>query len=234
MEIDIKIDKWVQELLLEIKQNIKGYDVYLAGGYLRDQHCELPFKDLDVILTPNGEDRSPVLYAPKGYGMLYNKLCEGNDDMKKRGVEMLVGLYKRKKEVYSNDVMVIGGMICDMYEQTVESKTEVQYIVYDKPMTIEELADDMDMNINQVMWNPCYLPTSEGLYGCYCTKEFYEGHDGEFIEFSHWYDNTRMYLRQKRMIEKFPAYDIYDDIDLTETEKIDLAMKGEREYEGSA
>jgi len=228
MEIAIKIDKWVQELLLEIKQNIKGYDVYLAGGYLRDQHCELPFKDLDVILTPNGEERSPVLYTPKGYGMLYNKLCEDNNDMKKRGVEMLVGLYKRKPSKYVD----IGSLSVPI--ETEQDVTEIQYIVYDKPMSVEALTEDMDMNINQVMWRPTKDSVINGAFPCHCTEDFVEGHEEGFIEFSHWYDNTRMYLRQKRMIEKFPAYDIYDDIDLTETEKIDLAMKGEREYEGSA
>lgn len=228
MNINIKIDPWVQDLLVEIKQNMKGYDVYLAGGYLRDQYCELSFKDIDVILTPNGEERAPTLYIPKGYGTSYNKLCEGNDDMKKRGVEMLVGLYKRTVTKFRSMSEIV------IPERTIQDTTEVQYIVYDKPMTIIELAEDMDMNINQVMWSPVKAIIEGNEADCYCTEEFFEGHKYETIEFSHWYDNTRMYLRQKRMIEKFPHYYVEDDIDLTESEKIDLAERGEREYEGSA
>ena len=228
MEVDIRIDNWVQELLVEIKQNIKGYDVYLAGGYLRDQYCELPFKDLDVILTPNGGERSPTLYIPKGYGHSYTKYCEGEDDMAKRGVAMLMGLYKRKHFKLPD----LGKFSVPV--ETVQDTVEVQYIVYDKPMTISDLAEDMDMNINQVMWEPVATKPDTGMFMCNCTDEFVDGHDEGYLEFSHWYDNTRMYLRQKRMIEKFPSYSIYDDIDLNDEEKIDLAMKGEREYEGSA
>ena len=202
-QINIKIDPSVALLVQEISTNVKGYDVYLGGGYLRDSYCELPYKDLDIFLVPNGEDKQLLPYTPKGYGQSYTKCCDEHDDMRKRGVEALIGLYDRNKAAH-----------------------EVQYIIYNKPMTQVQLAEDMDMGINQIMWKPF---TEKSLV----TDNFIEGHKYAYIEFMHSYDEIRMHCRQKRMIEKFPCY-TYDEVELDEYQKQELFEKGEYEYEGSA
>lgn len=148
--VEINIQKYVEDLLNEVSENVKGYDVYLGGGMLRDRYCGLPYKDIDIFLVPNGEDKQIVPYQPKGYGISYTKSCEGNDDMAKRGVGALMGLYQR------------GG------------------------------------------------------------------------EFSHEYDPVRMYCRLKRMKEKFPTYEVYEEIYLTTDQQAELNEKGDYEYEGSA
>jgi len=205
--VKIDIEQSVKDLLKEVSGNVKGYDVYLGGGFLRDSYCNLHYKDIDIFLVPNGEDKQLVPYQPKDYGISYTKTCDDNNDMKKRGVGALIGLYEKGDEFLD--------------------KKEVQYIIYDKHMTQEDLCLDMDMTINQVMWNPC---ESE----CMVSELFISDHDQGWLRFQHKYDNIRMYCRLKRMEEKFPYYDVWDEIELTEYEKIELAEKGEYEYEGSA
>lgn len=214
MYVEIEIQNKVAELLNEIKDNVKGYDVYLGGGYLRDQYCELNFKDLDIFLVPNGDKRDLIPYTPKGFSISYTKVCNDNEDMRERGVEALIGLYERT---------------------TLASPLQVQYIIYENPMHIMELAEDMDMTINQIMWSPVLKENIDSnMFECYCTDEFVDAHKYEWIEFAHEYDEVRMYCRQKRMKEKFPSYMLCDTIYLTNEQEKELYDKGEKEYEGSA
>lgn len=218
--VEIKIESWVHDLLLEISLNMKGYDVYLGGGYLRDLYCNLDYKDLDIFLVPNGEKKGVRPYKPKGYFELYTKECD-NDDMSERGVAGLVGFrYKIK-------------MDCDLvdYNPSKQDMTEIQYIIYEDDVIdgIEELCVDMDMTINQVMWEPDVASNT-----CYCTEDFIDDHRRGYIDFSHKYDEVRMYCRQKRMQEKFPHYTCLDDIYLSSEQIAELHDKGEHEYEGSA
>jgi hypothetical protein len=203
--IKIEIPQWVQDLLGDVTLNTKGYDVYLGGGLLRDSYCDLPFKDIDIFLVPNGEDKQLVPYTPKGYGISYTKDCEDNDDMSKRGVGALIGMYDRNK-----------------------ASKEVQYIIYDKPMTQEELVDDMDIGINQVMWK-------HGEDLCMASDDFVIDHNIEYITFYHEYNPKRMWSRLQRMIIKFPEYYYEEDeCNLTLDDKLELQEEGTREFEGSA
>ena len=211
MEVEIKIEQSVAKLLREVASHVKGYDVYLGGGYLRDSYCGLPYKDIDIFLVPNGKDKALLPYTPRGYGQSYAKCCEEHEDMRKRGVEALIGLYDRNKAAH-----------------------EVQYIIYDKPMTIRELSEDMDMTINQVMWNPICNVKEDNMYTCEATEDFVDDHSYGELRFTHWYDKVRMYCRLKRMTEKFPSYSVYEEIELDHYQMRELIDKGEYEYEGSA
>jgi len=217
--VEIEIEDWVRELLLDIKGNMKGYDVYLGGGFLRDKYCDLGYKDLDIFLVPNGEKKGIRPYKPKGYFELYTKECD-NDDMSERGVAGLVGF--RYKVVFDGEWVD--------YTHTKQDITELQYIIYEDDIIddIQDLCEDMDMTINQVMWIP-----DEESDTCVCTDSFISDHKYKWIEFSHEYDEIRMYCRQKRMKEKFPSYDCSDDIYLSKSQIEELHDKGEHEYEGS-
>ena len=204
-KIKIEIQEEVQALLKEVQENVKGYNVHLGGGYLRDQYCNLNYKDIDIFLTPNGEEKSLVIYTPKGYRVNYQKNTDETGDMRRRGVGALIGMYNLDVEK--------------------ETCTEVQYIIYDKPMTQKELVKDMDMNINQVMWNP-----SDDL--CMASAEFVDGHEYTYLEFEHHYDEIRMYMRLERMKVKFPCYS-YDDVELSHEQELELHERGEKEFEGS-
>ena len=160
-KIKINIQDEVKDLLKEITKNVKGYDVYLGGGYLRDSYCNLTYKDIDIFLTPNGEDKDLLLYTPKGFRISYSKNTDTTGDMRRRGVGGLIGMYKSKAELNSTEIQYFS--------------TELQYIIYDKPMTQEELVLDMDMNINQVM-----LKSSDEE--CIASDEFIEGHKYEYIK----------------------------------------------------
>lgn len=214
-EVNILITPDVESILLEVQENTKGYDVYLGGGYLRDQFCELSYKDIDIFLVPNGEEKQLVPYTPKGYGINYTKSCEDSNDMKRRGVGALIGFYKRTA----------------LYD-LVAINHEVQYIIYDKPMTQEDLCEDMDMTINQVMWKPINL--IGGVSTCMCTEEFLEDHEYGELRFTHHYDEIRMYYRLERMKEKFPSYDVYEEVELSHEQQVELHEKGDKEYEPSA
>ena len=226
MKVEIKIEDWVRELLLEIKENVKGYDIFLGGGYLRDIYCKLDYKDLDIFLVPSGEKKGISPYKPKGYFELYTKDCEESDDMQVRGVAGLIGF---RRKTLSNQDLTIPNML--NYKTTIQDTTELQYIIYEDGVIadIEELAEDMDMTLNQVMWEP----SSESDV-CICTEEFLKAHRGGWIEFAHEYDELRMYSRQKLMQDKFPSYLCLDDIILDSDQIAMLHDKGEHEYEGSA
>lgn len=223
--VEMEIESWVRDLLLEVSFNMKGYDVYLGGGYLRDLYCNLDYKDLDIFLVPNGEKKGIRPYKPKGYFELYTKECD-NDDMSERGVAGLIGF--RFKSTYKDS----DGF--DTIDESVDYKqanTELQYIIYEDNVinSIEDLCEDMDMTINQVMWVPDVASNT-----CYCTENFIYGHKCGYIDFSHEYDEVRMYCRQKRMQEKFPHYICLDNIYLSSSQIEELHDKGEHEYEGSA
>jgi hypothetical protein len=217
MNVSIKIPEDIVKLLNEVKSNVRGYDVYLGGGLLRDQHCDLEFKDVDIFLVPNEDKRDLIPYTPRGFAISYTKNCEAHEDMRERGVEALIGLYERKQDEYGE-----------------ERSLQVQYIIYEKYISIEDLASDMDMTLNQVMWEPVPQEEDQLEFECHCTDDFLDAHKRGWIEFTHEYDEVRMYCRQKRMIEKFPSYTVLDEVELDQEQKQTLAENGEREYDGSA
>ena len=136
----ILLPQATQTFVRLVQKHLEGnYEVYIAGGYLRDLYCsqtkhmELEPKDLDLILIPIVDKPSLEgvvdLSSVRGIHNQYTKNCDSDSDMNKRGVVKLIGLWTT--------------LLDDIYD--------VQLIVYDKSLTPDELAADMDMNINQVV-----------------------------------------------------------------------------------
>ena len=182
--IKVKIEEDVKALLKDIQSRVEGqFNVYLGGGALRDSYCDKPIKDLDIFFIPCNSVSKEVGYIPAKWYVNYNKKLSdltNTSDMASRGVCQVVGLFN-------------GSM----------STKEAQFIVYDKHLTIDELAEDFDMNICQIVW--C------ARTGDICaTEEFLEGHEEEYIECTQDYDISRTFDRYTRMEAKFPDYDVYD------------------------
>lgn len=198
----------VLSFLDTVASNTKGYNVYLGGGYLRDKyyneltlrshkevygdnsdfnHCVgiLEPKDLDLFFVCDGTSDKQLPTIEKSY-INYDKSSEDIPDMQERGVERVRGLF----------VPAL-------------STSDVQFIVYHKEMSIGELVEDMDCNINQVMYDPVNKTTN-------VSDNFIDGHDNEYIEMLHYFDYIRMAKRVHRMSLKFPDYSIYGKWDFTE------------------
>lgn len=172
----------VIDLLTDLRKRVgEDFNIYLSGGYCRDVLCGLTPKDVDVVLTPKKDRPLEMYYIPSRYYVNYNTLAgdvTDKSDMIERGVYQVVGLFNSKL-----------------------STPEVQFIVYSKPMTQEEVAFDFDMGINQIVWDGISdVPTY--------TEAFLEGHKGKYIECMHDYCKVRTYRRFERMKDKFPEYEI--------------------------
>lgn len=200
----LEIEGWVVDLLNEVKFHSKGYDVYLGGGYLRDVYTKKDYKDVDVFLVPKEGCEEKYIHVPNNYDVLYDINCEWLD-MKKRGVCNLKGLFPNKKSITGN---------------LKKANTEVQFIVYDKVLTQEELCADMDITLNQIQWKVS-VKRASNLYMCKCTESFYKAHEDKEITFAHMYDRYRMYRRLERMQEKFPDYTTTTPIEDLEDEYCD-------------
>lgn len=166
----------------------KGYEVYLAGGYLRDMYYQKYFntdnimvqpKDVDIIFVPVSEGKElPVLGSTYiNYDVMAKDIPNVRDN-----VERVRGMFA-----------------------TWLSTPDVQFIVYDKYLTIQQLAEDMDCNINQAMYN---IATGES----FCTEAFVQGHENKVIELLHTFETTRMCNRIIRMNKKFPSYTVVHNI----------------------
>lgn len=140
-----KIPYEVKQLLREIEEKSEGYNVYLAGGYLRDLYHEVASydwshnifdimftpKDIDVIFIPTFGAKEFSLPTIERSYVNYDKPAKDiSEDMAARGVTQLRGLFVPKL-----------------------TTSDVQFIVYGKHMTRQEVAADMDCGINQVVWN---------------------------------------------------------------------------------
>lgn len=175
---DIKIAEDVKDLLKDLSKQLNGeFDVYLGGGYLRDSYCGLTPKDVDVFLVPVDNTPKRVSYTPAGYYINYRKIVgDNNPELQHRHLHELVGLFNGKL-----------------------STPEVQFIVYDHYMDAYEVAEDLDMNINQVVW----CPLKDILYS---TQAFIKGHEDNVIECLGNDNDVRKYHRYERMSVKFPLY----------------------------
>jgi len=173
-KIQIRTD--VLKFIEDVAKKTIGYDVYLGGGYLRDLYCGLEPKDIDLFFIPNGNEKElPIL--SKTY-INYSRSADEIPDMQERGVDKVVGLFAPKLST------------CD-----------VQFIVYKKVLSGLDLAKDMDMNINQVMY---HVKSKKFFYSI----DFLNGHHRMIIECLHQFDQTRMFKRYERMKGKFPSYDV--------------------------
>lgn len=185
----------VKSFLEEITERTIGYDVYLGGGYLRDMwwnennvqglqnsngcwygltQCKTP-KDLDIFFIPqSGVQTKELPVLPKTY-INYDIKAENIPNVREN-VDRVRGMFVPKL-----------------------TTKDVQFIIYDKPLTMKQLAEDMDIDINQAM----YCTTT--LFS-YCTNNFYNAHEDKIFTIRHKFDTERMYDRLKRMQNKFPDY----------------------------
>ncbi|AHK11506.1 hypothetical protein S140_99 [Shewanella sp. phage 1/40] len=201
--INLTIPEDVLLFLEDVSKRTKGYKVYLGGGYLRDMYFNqvvnkgvpagvgtynIP-KDLDIFFVPtvffNIEDtvrEIPVL--PKTY-INFEVLADDVPDMKHRGLDRVRG----------------------MFVSTLSTR-DVQFIVYEKVLlSSEHLASDMDMNINQIMYD---VDNKEFTV----TQAFLDGHEDKVIECLQQFDEIRMYERYLRMKKKFPEYETKTTLDM--------------------
>lgn len=203
-KLDIPQD--VVDFVNEISERSIGYQVFIGGGYLRDlyfnsiktkyEDYKLEPKDLDLFVVPDttiSEDVRPSLWIPaKGYTNFVKESWE-IPDMQERGVAKVTGMWFKSL-----------------------TTADVQLIEYKNSMTSSQLAQDMDMNINQIMYRPF-----KG--DCICTNAFIEGHENEVIEAMHDYDRVRMYKRYVRMQDKFFYYNVEGKPELERDEVVKLA-----------
>lgn len=177
-ELDIEIPQDIKDFVKEIQEKSEGYHVYIAGGFCRDKYTGLTPKDLDIVMIPLSRENS-YIHIPARCYINYNKTTEDvgdSSDMKKRGVKQLIGMFNHSL-----------------------STKEVQLIVYDKYLPAHQVAEDMDMNIVQVIWD-AKMDRVEA------TEAFVKGHEDKVIECLHEYDSVRMWHRFLRMESKFPSY----------------------------
>jgi len=187
-EINITLPQDILDFLAVVEEKQKGYDVYVGGGYLRDLYVNslgvlspLTPKDLDIFFVPRicFDPTDCVREIPviaKTY-INYDTLAKDIPDMEERGVSAVRGMF------------VSGMSTCD-----------VQFIVYESVfLTPLHLAEDMDMNINQIMYS-----VSDKTFTA--SSAFIDGHENMVIECLHQFDEKRMYQRYKRMMRKFPSY----------------------------
>ena len=81
------------------------------------------------------------------------------------------------------------------------STRDIQLIEYDKHMSMKELSEDMDININGIMYD---IKNKE----IYVTDDYVEGHETRTLKFLHEFEESRMFSRMTRMVSKFPEYKI--------------------------
>jgi len=182
----MNINTDIARALYELQVKNPAYLVIIAGGYLRDIARGVEPKDVDVFLAPLTESHQPAINVPTDYALLYNvhhtKTSFGRD-MAARGLDRVIGL------------------------QNINLSTqEVQLIIYSKPMSVQEIVHDMDINICQIGF--------DGIT-TYKSGAYLSGHSTKTIVCMIDYDPARMVSRVKRMHKKFPDYE-YPTIPLTE------------------
>jgi len=184
----------VLELCKRIANATVGYDVYLAGGYLRDlDYGTNTPKDVDLFFVPNSEEglkHLPVWDHFLGLGYPVYDYCSPTQDMRERGVDRVVCFVNKEL-----------------------STQEVNYIVYDHFLTMEEVALDFDMGINQIV----YDIQKDILFR---SDNYIAHHENKVIECLHKFSKERMWQRYQRMKAKFPDYDVIGEPEVTPIEQL--------------
>ena len=179
-DLSARIPQDIKDFIIDIQEQVKGqFAVYLAGGFLRDLDNGLTPKDVDIFFTPCNDTKQDLGYIPARCYVNYNKKVSSfthTDDMEQRGVSQVVGLFNSKL-----------------------STTEIQFIVYDKCLTMEAIAEDLDMGINQIIWSPI-------LDRVIPTEGYLNDHSNKTITCLHDYAEVRTFRRFERMLEKFQDY----------------------------
>lgn len=172
----------VKELLTIVNELADGeFTAYVAGGYLRDTLNGIQPKDIDIMVVPTGYGDAwdfESLVVDELYGYRTTKLlldeCQYMSDMKKRGVcGLFMGNYK--------DI-------------------EVQFIVYNRALTQEEVTLDMDINLCQI---------TMGADGIVIESDnFVTGFADSVISLHHEYSEKREKERLDRMLAKYPTFSV--------------------------
>ena len=195
----------IKDFIEQVAEKTKGYDVYLGGGYLRDIYwnhlngyrdwqnyhfgCDnqpKEPKDIDIFFIPIRDEVKSLPVLPKMYI---------NYDVPAVDIP----------NVRENVAHVRGLFMKDL------STHDIQFIVYDKAMSMKSLAEDMDINLNQVM----YCPRKQTQY---MTKDFITSHGNKIIKIMHEFELERMFGRIQRMMKKFPDYSVEHNISIEDWE----------------
>ncbi|CAH9014292.1 conserved hypothetical protein [Vibrio phage 277E43-1] len=208
----------VLNFLDDVVSKTKGYDVYLGGGYLRDIYYNLL------------NDVNPVLYYPSSH--VQPKVPKDLDiffiPRVNEGVQELPVLPKTyiNYDIAAVDIPNVRENVKHvrgLFMKTLSTR-DIQFIVYDKGMTMRKLAEDMDISINQVMYSP-------DTQLSYMTDAFTNSHEYKTIHMLHEFETSRMIARLKRMEKKFPDYSLVhaisqEEIDFYESKaEIEKRMK---------
>lgn len=191
--------------LEQVANNAPEFDVYLGGGYLRDKYVDSSIspKDVDIFFIPkDGIAKEVPLATAQGCYVQYHKAASEISDMDDRGVDSLTGLS------------------CSHLTTNL-----IQFIVYGKYLTQEELVEDMDMGINMIM-------LKAGDINAMASPKFKEDHASGVIKCYHIYDEERMYYRYERMEATFPEYSIEGKPPAPYSDPVELARHASR-YSGS-
>lgn len=203
-QINIEIKQDVKDFLFGISSKLRDFNVYLVGGYLRDMYIKperfsldslywkAP-KDVDIVLIPKGNIIYNVpIECAEGCFITYIKKASEISDMEGRGVHKLIGLRNHKL-----------------------STPDIQFIIYGKHLTQQQIAEDMDMNIVQAVWSPENDTTL-------VTDDFVKGHEDKVIECLHTYDQKRTFSRYERMEKKLKGYNSVGKPEFSKKEKVEI------------
>lgn len=197
-----EIPKDVLEFIEEVALKAKGYNVYLGGGFLRDvywnrkqgyaqeygwrwekedhEQSKQP-KALDLFFIPDGSMFQELPIVPKTY--INYDIPAIDIEHCRPNVKHVRGLFYKKLWITK----------------------DIQFIVYDKHLDIESLAEDMDTSVNQIMYD-----VSKKEF--HMTEAFISSHENKVIEMLHEFEPERMYKRLVRMKKKFPDYTLKHNI----------------------
>jgi len=211
----------IKKFVEEVSSKTKGYEVYLGGGLLRDLYFNHlnGFGSKDCWLhyfMGEGIDNQPM--KPKDIDLFFIPI----NDYYEKQLPILPKMYinydvpaKDIPNVRENVEHVRGLFMKDL------SVRDIQFIVYDKPLSIVELAEDMDCNLNQVMYHP--------LSGCqYTSKEFIISHKDKVIKMLHEFEPERMFSRIQRMMKKFPNYTVEHNISSEDWEYLCYKLEADK------
>lgn len=168
----------VREVLEHVEDETNGqFKLYLAGGYLRDVLNGVTPKDIDVMVVPvEDSDAYDFEWCLTDTEFHTEKQlleeCQYMSDMSSRGVSALF------MGSYNGD--------------------DLQFIVYDKIMTQEQVTLDMDINLCQITMD------SSGFI--HESDNFIEGFAENKITLHHEYSEKRAQQRVERMLSKYPHF----------------------------
>ncbi|CAM0111420.1 nucleotidyltransferase [Vibrio phage 5P1c] len=211
----------VLNFLNDIVTKTKGYDVYLGGGYLRDLYYNQlhGFGDWRNYHLGEGTTNQPM--APKDLDIFF--IPRVNEDVQELPVLPKTYINYDVAAVDIPNVRENVKHVRGLFMKTLSTR-DIQFIVYDKGMSMRELAEDMDISINQVMYSP-------DTQLSYMTDAFTNSHEYKTIHMLHKFEISRMIARLKRMEKKFPDYSLVhaisqEEIDFYESKtEIEKRMK---------